>query len=82
MGVTSGPSIPQNGLQCMLDVGNSRGGSGTTLADVSVNGRDFVAQSNLSFNAGQNESNALLTYDRSINVPSTGLVGPLLTLLI
>ena len=81
MGVTGGPSIPQNGLQCMLDLGNARGGvMGTTLADVSgmgfSNNRDFVGQSNLSFNAGQNESNALLTYDRSINVPSTGLIGP------
>lgn len=81
MGVTGGPSIPQDGLQCMLDVGNFRGGVfGTTLADVSgmgfSNNKDFAAQSNLSFNAGQNESNALLTYDRSIDVPNTGLAGP------
>ena len=79
--MTGGPSIPQNGLQCMLDLGNARGGvMGTTLFDVSgmgfSNNRDFAGQSNLSFNAGQNESDALLTYDRSINVPTTGLVGP------
>ena len=62
----------------MIDVGNLRGGvMGTTLTDVSGNGKNFTEASNpaanLSFNAGQNESNALLTYDRSINVPANGM---------
>ncbi len=76
MGVVGGAKIPLDGLKCMLDVGNTRGGAaGTTLGDVSGNGKNFSASSSMTFNAGQNESNALLTYDRSIDSPSTGLAG-------
>lgn len=85
MGGTTGPNIPQDGLQCMLDVGNLRGGfMGTTLSDVSgmgfSNNRDFTEASNpasnLSFNASQYASDYTQTYDRSINMPTNGMFGP------
>ena len=61
MGVAGGPTIPQSGLQLVLDASNSKsyGGSGTTWSDISGNGRDFTFTATPTYNS----SNAASSFD-------------------
>ena len=53
MGVAGGPTIPQSGLQLVLDASNSKSysGSGTGWSDISGNSRDFTFTATPTYNS-------------------------------
>jgi len=53
MGVAGGPTIPQSGLQLVLDASNSKSysGSGTGWSDISGNTRDFTFTATPTYNS-------------------------------
>ena len=61
MGVAGGPTIPQSGLQLVLDASNSKSysGSGTGWSDISGNSRDFTFTATPTYNS----NNAASSFD-------------------
>lgn len=61
MGVAGGPTIPQSGLQLVLDASNSKSysGSGTGWSDISGNTRDFTFTATPTYNS----NNAASSFD-------------------